>query len=137
MRVGIVVLYESSKQKLLSIAAGLAEGIMQNGHSAEIIDGILESDKKITFYDYLIVGTETVSTFGGKVPGKVRTYLSQCGSVSGKKSFAFIVKKGLRTGKTLTALMKLMEFEGMFIKYSEVLKNKDEGKEIGKRLHIS
>jgi hypothetical protein len=29
-----------------------------------------------------------------------------------------------------------MEFEGMFIKYSEVLKRKEDSKEIGKRLRI-
>jgi hypothetical protein len=136
MKVGIVVLYESSKQKILEIAKGLAEGVSQNGHNAEIIDGVLESEKKLTFYNYLIFGTESATTFGGKIPKNVRTYLAQCGSVSGKRSFAFILKKGFRTGRTLSTLMKAMEFEGMFIKYSEVLKRKEDGKEIGKRLRI-
>lgn len=136
MKVGIVVLYESSKQKILEIAKGLADGVAQNGHNAEIIDAVLESEKKLTFYNYLIFGTEATTALGGKIPKNVQTYLAQCGSVSGKRSFAFILKKGLRTGKTLSTLMKAMEFEGMFIKYSEVLKRKEDSKEIGKRLRI-
>ncbi len=136
MRVGIIVLYESSKSRLLDIASGLAEGVMRNGHTADIVDGVLESDKKVSYYDYLIVGCEAAGFFGGKIPDRCRTYLAQCGTVSGKRSFAFVLKKGLRTGKTLKALMKQMEIEGMFLKYSEVLKTKAEGQEIGRRLHI-
>ena len=136
MKVGIVVLYESSKRKVLEIAKGLAEGVSQNGHNAEIIDAVLESEKKLTFYDYLIFGTESSTLFSGKIPRNVQSYLAQCGSVLGKKSFAFILKKGFRTGRTLSMLMKAMESEGMFIKYSEILKRKEDGKEIGKRLRI-
>ncbi|MCK5154784.1 MAG: hypothetical protein KAQ69_00030 [Spirochaetales bacterium] len=136
MKVGIVVLYESSKQKILEIAKGLADGVAQNGHSAEIIDAVLESDKKLSFYNYIIFGTETISMIGGKLPRNVTSYLAQCGSISGKRSFAFVLKKGFRTGRTLSLLMKAMEFEGMFLKYSEVLKRKEDGKEIGKRLRI-
>lgn len=136
MRVGIVVLYESSKQKLIDIAGGLSEGISANGHTVEIIDGKLESDKKISYFDYLLVGSETISALGVKLPNRVTSYLGQCGTLTGKKSFAFILKKGLRTGKTLLALMKAMEHEGMFIKYSEVLQNRAEAREIGKRLKI-
>ncbi|MBL7006442.1 MAG: hypothetical protein ISR78_05110 [Spirochaetia bacterium] len=136
MKVGIVVVYESSKQKIIEIAKGLADGIAQNGHTAEIIDAVLESEKKLTFYNYVILGTEASTTFGGKIPKGVQSYLSQCGSVSGKRSFAFILKKGFRTGKTLSTLMKAMEFEGMFIKYSEIIKRREDGKEIGKRLRI-
>lgn len=137
MKVGIVVYYDSSKNRILEIAKGLAEGIAGNGHNVDIIDAVLESEKKVSFYEYLIVGTEAITAFGGKIPEKLKIYLASCGMVSGKRSFAFILKKGLRTGKTLNTLMKAMEFEGMFLKYSEVLKRKEEAREIGKRLHIS
>lgn len=136
MKVGIVINYDSSKKKIEDIAKGLAEGISTNGHNVDIIDSVLESDKKITFYDYIIIGTETISPFGGKISSKLKAYLASCGSVSGKRSFAFVLKKGFRTGKTLNVLMKAMEFEGMFLKYSEILKRKEDAKEIGKRLHI-
>jgi hypothetical protein len=57
--------------------------------------------------------------------------------ISGKKSFAFILKKGMRLTKTLRELMAAMEHEGMFVKYSEILSSPEEAEVIGKRLHIS
>ncbi len=137
MKVAVIVVYDTSKNRVMEVAKGLSEGLSANGHTVEIIDAVLESDKKISFYDYIIVGTEAVNTFGGKIPGKVKTYLAQCGTVSGKRSFAFVIKKGFRTGKTLSTLMKTMEHEGMYLKYSEVLRRREDGKEIGKRLHIT
>lgn len=136
MRVCIVLMYANSKTKLEKIAKGLSEGLSSQGHQVTIIDAALESDKKLSMYDYVAVGTESISFFGGKIPQKLSQYLSQSGSISGKKAFAFISNTGLRKGKTLSLLMKVMESEGMFLKYSEVLSTYEESKTLGKKLHI-
>ncbi len=136
MRVCIVVFYHGNGKKLLDIAKGLSEGVMANGHQVEIIDGIKEQGKKVSFYDYIAMGTDTTTTFGGKIPKAVNDFLSQSGMVSGKRSFAFVAKGGIRKNKTLKTLMDAMEHEGMYLKYSELINQPQDAKEIGKRLHI-
>jgi hypothetical protein len=49
---------------------------------------------------------------------------------------AFITKGGLRSMKTLQALMKTMEKEGMFLKKSEILTKVDFARAVGKHIQI-
>ncbi len=136
MRICIVVFYQGNGKKMLDIAKGLSEGLLINGHQVEIVDGIKDQGKKISFFDYIAMGTETITTFGGKIPKSVYNFLSQSGSVSGRRSFAFVVNGGIRKNKTLKTLMDAMEHEGMYLKYSELITKPQDAKEIGKRLHI-
>ncbi len=136
MRVCVAIFYQDNGKKLVDIAKGLVKGIEANGHQVELIDGVKDKGKKISFYDYIALGTNAVSTMGGKIPPSVSEFLGQCGNMQGKRSFAFIHKGGLRKNKTLKALMSNMEHEGMFIKNSQILVNSQEATAIGKRLHI-
>lgn len=137
MNVAVVVYGDKSHEKLLKIARALSRGIASQGHHVDVIDGRRETDKKLTFYEYLALGSENTHIFGGKIPEGVANYLAQSGSMSGKRCFAFVLKKGLRPMKTLQRLMKCMEAEGMFIKLSEVLSKEQDAEEIGKRLQIA
>ncbi len=137
MRVCIIIIYQQDVGKLLEISKGLAEGLSVNGHQVDIIDGVKDQGKKVSFYDYIAIGTDSINVFGGKIPSHVATFLGQCGTVSGKRCFAFINKGGIRKNKSLRALMDVMEHEGMYLKYSEIISSRAEAKEIGKRLHIS
>ena len=137
MRVAIVSYPKTNKERLSHLCKALAEGISTNGHQVDIIDGVLESEKKLTFYDYIVIGTEPINLFGGKLPERLKEYLAQCGNLVGKRSFAFLPTGGLRSGKSLRVLMTLMEHEGMFIKNSDIIKNEEQARELGKRLHIS
>jgi hypothetical protein len=87
-------------------------------------------------YQYIAVGSETLSNFSSKIPDKVGYFLSSSGMVAGKRSFAFVTKNVFGATKALTRLMKGMEKEGMFLKYSSILNSPQEAEEIGKRLHI-
>jgi len=136
MRVAIVFCKAEMSSKLESIAKSLSRGIESQGHQVDVINAAAESDKKISMYDYLAFGTEAVNFFGGKIPEQFISYIKQCGVVSGKRTFAFTDKKGLRTIKTLSALMKTLEKEGIFLKNSEVIATPVQAEQIGKRLHI-
>ena len=46
------------------------------------------------------------------------------------------ISGGLRKGRTLQNLMKIMESEGMILKLSEVISKPDEATAIGKRLNV-
>lgn len=124
------------RNRLLEITRSLARGIESQGHHVDIIDGERDINAKLTMYNYLAVGTSSVTAWGGKIPDHVSTFLSNSGIVAGKRSFAYIVKSGLRVTKTLTRLMRGMEQEGMYLKNSEILSSPAEAEEIGKRLHL-
>jgi hypothetical protein len=102
----------------------------------DIIDGDRDVNARLTIYQYIAVGTEPTSTLGGKIPDKIGQFLSSSGMVAGKRSYAFVTKSAFGAAKALARLMKSMEKEGMFLKYSSVLSSPQEAEEIGKRLHI-
>lgn len=118
------------------ISAALAKGLEQQNHMVDLVDIKLEGSKIVSYYDYLIVGTESVTTFGGKIPENVSNFLKNCGSISGKRCMAFVTRGGIRSSKTLHSLMKVMESEGMYLKTSDVINKEDMAIAIGKKIHI-
>jgi len=136
MRVAVVFVPHSRRDKLLEISKALAKGIEAQGHSVDVIDGSRDVNSKLTIYEYLAVGTEIVSTFGGKIPDSVAQYLKSSGIVGGKRSFAFILKRPFGTEKGIQRLMKAMETEGMFLRFSSVMTSAAEAEYVGKRLKI-
>ncbi len=121
---------------LESISKELARGLESQGHSADVFNMYVDTDRKLSFYDYIIVGTNATGFFGGRIPDVIRTYLSRAGQISGKRCLAFVSKGGLRSQKTLSLLMKVMEGEGMYLKLSEIIKKPDIAFALGKRLNV-
>ena len=136
MRAAVVFFEGKNRVKTLEITKSLAQGMESQGHQVDIIDGDHDVNTKLTMYQYIAVGASALNTFGGKVTDHMAKYLSSSGIIAGKRSFAFAVKGGMRIGKTLSTIMKAMEHEGMFLKYSEVLSSAVEAEAIGKRLHL-
>ncbi len=135
----VCILYEDigSSSVCKELSAGLAEGIQAQGHDVDLVDMSREAGKIVSYYDYVAVGTSAVSFWGGKIPVKTGEFLKQCGTISGKRCFAFIGKRGIRLRKTLQELMRTMESQGMYLTFSDVLPNRGYAKEVGKRLVIS
>ncbi len=136
MRVGVVFIAEKNRDKLLKLARAVAKGVEAQGHQAEVLDGSRDSNTKLTIYNYVVVGTEPISLFGGKIPDRVGQFLASAGMISGKRCFAFVPKRPLGATKALFRLMKAMELEGMYLKSSEILQSEVEAEEIGKRLKL-
>lgn len=137
MRVAAVFFAGKNRNRLLDVTKALARGLESQGHQVDIIDGDRDINAKLTIYGYIAVGTTAINTWGGKIPEKVAGYLANAGIVAGKRCFAYTIKAGMRTGKTLSRLMRQMETEGMYLKYSDILSSAAEAEEIGKRLHLS
>ena len=136
MRIAVVFVPGRNRDKLLNIAKGLARGIEQQGHQVDIVDGSRDVNTKLTIYEYICIGTEPISSFGGKIPSRIGEFVGGAGILVGKRSFAFVIKSGFSSMRALTRLMKTMEGEGMFLKFSEILLSPEEAVEIGKRLKI-
>ncbi len=137
MRVCILYKDVGSSRACKELSESLAKGILQQGHFVDLINIETNLGKNISFYDYIILGASATNFFGGKIDPQVTLFLRQCGTISGKRCFAFISKKGLRKGKTLLKLMSLMEQEGMCLTFSEILTGSAFAEEVGKRLLIT
>ena len=136
----VCVLYAGAGRdsgKLKAIAEALARGVESQGNQVDVYDMALENGKKVSFYDYLIVGTESTAFFDGKIPSAIREFFKNAGTLSGKRCMAFVRKSGLRSQRTLQVLMKVMEGEGMYLRISEVFARPDFAQATGKRLKVS
>jgi len=136
MRVAVVY-FQSGNNDVKKIAEALSRGIASENHNIDLINGETDREKKLTSYEYIILGCSSSSFFSGKISERISTYLKNCGTLSGKRSYAFIRKKGFGSAKALRNLMKEMEIEGMILKISDILTSIDEAETIGKRLHIN
>lgn len=136
MRAAVVFFSTSSRERILGLAKALAKGIGQQGHQVDIIDGDHDVNAKLTMYQYLAVGSQTLAGLGGKLPDKVAQFLGSSGLVTGKRSYAFVAKSSFGSARALARLMRTMEKEGMLIKNSAVLSSPQESEEIGRRLHL-
>jgi len=135
MRVAVVYFPARNRDKILETSKKLAGGIEENGHQVDIIDGSRDINTKITIYQYIAFGTQSLSIFRSKLPKGMEEFIKNAGIVSGKRSFAFVMPSFFSSHKTLKDLMAKMEKEGMFLKFSEIL-TPDIAEETGKKLHI-
>lgn len=134
MRVGIVYFAPKNPQTYRTLAEGIARGLSSRGVQVDVIDGELEKEKRLSFYEYIIIGCEPASLFGRKIPPSVDRFLSQAGAIGGKRSCAFIGKHLFASSRALSQLMKLMEREGMFLTYSEILSSRNQAEQLGSHL---
>ena len=137
MRVAVVFFSGQNRDTMMRLAQGLARGIEKQGNQVDTFEGARDSNAKLTIYQYIVVGAEPVGTIGGKIPDSVKTFLSGAGAVTGKKSYAFVSRRPFGAAKSLAALMKCMEGEGMLIKTSDILRSPAEAEEIGRRLRVN
>ncbi|WP_028973160.1 hypothetical protein [Spirochaeta cellobiosiphila] len=136
MKVAVVYFADKKRKKLADLAKGLAKGLEKQGHLVDIIDVAKDVNSKLTIYSYIAIGTESTQLFKGKISDPLKNFLRGCGMLGGKKSFAFVDSTIIGSGKTLANLMKLMESEGMFLKYSEVIKDGNEAEALGTKLKV-
>ncbi len=136
MRVAILFFSNGrDSNKLRAITDGLAQGIMAQGNQTDVIDG--KEIRKIAFYDYIAIGTVQNTTFSGKISPNIAKCLSASGPLIGKRSFAYVVRNVIGSGRALARLMAAMENEGMIIRNSAALKSTYEATQIGKRIHVT
>jgi len=112
----------------------LAKGMESMGHRADIVDAWTEDGMRLPGYEYIVVVTEPVSLFSGKILANISKVLGAGSSLVGKKSAAFVKKSGLFNSRALSNLMKAMEKEGMKVNWSDILFNAPHAEAMGKRI---
>ena len=131
MRVAIVSA-PAERKKAPDYVEALAKGIESMGHRVDIINVWTEDGMRLPGYEYIVVVTEPVSFFSGKIITNVSKMLCAGSSLMGKKSAAFVKKSGLFSNKALVNLMKAMEKEGMRVNWSDILFNAPHAQAMGK-----
>ena len=122
MRVALVYIPSKSPEALMALAKAMARRLESEGHSVDLSEARADESPRLTGYDYVIVGTES-ATLLGKIPDRVSRFLTQAGTITGKRSMAFLRKGGLRPEKALKRLMRAMEAEGMIVNCAEIVSN--------------
>jgi menaquinone-dependent protoporphyrinogen IX oxidase len=122
MRVALVYIPSKSPEAIAALAKAMARSLESAGHFVDVSEARADDSPRLTGYDYVIVGTESAGLFG-KIPDRVARFLAQAGTITGKRSMAFLRKGGLRPEKALNRLMKAMEAEGMIVNCAELVRN--------------
>jgi hypothetical protein len=133
MRIAVVCV-PAVKSKPPEYVHSLVKGMQSMGHRTDIVDAWTEDGFKLPGYEYVAVVVESVSFFSGKIPAIVSKILAAGSSLAGKKSAAFVKKKGLFSNRALSNLMRAMEKEGMMINWSDLLLNSSHAEAMGKRI---
>ena len=136
MRVAVLFFGGGKRDRVAGIARGLAAGLEKMGHQVDVIDGDRDVNAKLTIYEYIAIGTSPISMFRGRIDSKVGEYLGNAGMIGGKRAFAFVASSPFGAPRALANLMKGIEHEGVFIRYSEVLRSKEEAEAIAARLKL-
>jgi hypothetical protein len=112
-----VIHYDTENSKTFDeIVKGLAKGIESQGHDVTLVDAKRDAGKSLTSFGYIAVGSSAPSLFAKSVPVPLGSFLRSAGMVSGKRCYAFVGKKGLRKGKVLASLMRIMGERGHVFK---------------------
>ena len=133
MRIAIISA-PSVKRKPPDYALSLAKGMESMGHRVDIVDAWTEDGMWLPGYEYIAIAAEPVSFFSSRLTSNISRILAAGSALSGRKSAAFIKKKGLFSNRALANLMRIMEKEGMVINWSDILLNCPHAQAMGKKI---
>jgi hypothetical protein len=133
MRIAVISA-PAQRRAVPDYVSALAKGMESMGHRVDIIDAWTEDGFRLPGYEYIAVTAESASFFGGKMPEALPKLLSAGSGLVGKKSAAFLCKKGPLVSKALANLMRAMEKEGMLVNWSDIILNAPHAEQLGKRI---
>ncbi len=133
MKTALVV---SGKLRSMETAKAISRTLEGRGYESDIIDCSLDTDKKLIFYDYLIFLTEPLSFFGKNIQPYLKTYLRNCGSISGKRAACVLCGRALRKNSVMQTFMRLVEGEGVILKTSAFISSGSEAVSFAKSINV-
>jgi hypothetical protein len=133
MRIAVISV-PAQRRAVPDYVSAFAKGMESMGHRVDIVDAWTEDGTRLPGYEYIAVIAEAVSLFGGKMPEALSRVLSAGSALVGKRSAAFLCKKGPFSAKAMANLMRAMEKEGMLINWSDIILNAPHAEQLGKRI---
>lgn len=124
MRIAVVVSPKNGEsRKGIEVGKAVCTTLEKRGYSVDLINTLIDSDRKLTIYDYLVFIGESVSFFSKKISPSLCKFLNSCGTISGKRSAVILTGSSLLKTGAMAALMKTVEGEGVILKISEICPN--------------
>ena len=97
----------------------MARALEGQGHRPDLLGADIDP-ARLASYDFIFLGSECAG-FKGTLPARFVDFLKQSYGLSGKRSYAFLRKSGIRPAKGLDRLMAAMESEGMRVTCSDIV----------------
>jgi hypothetical protein len=110
----------------------LAKGIESTGSTVQIFNAWGDDSHMIPAFDYIVIVAEATAPIRGKMPGALEKFIGSGIGFEGKKGAAFL-KKRLANGRAMARLMELMEKQGMFVNWSDIIISPAHAEALGKR----
>ena len=134
MRIAVISA-TGTKKDIPDYTKAFAGGMEKMGHRVDLINAWTDDGFRLPGYEYIAICAEPISFWSGKIPLAVSKVLAAGSGLAGKKSAAFIKKKGpFFINKALALLMKAMEKEGMMVNWSDIIINAPQAEVLGKRI---
>jgi len=136
LRIAILTINLKDSPLITSIAKELSMGLAQNGHIIDCFDSLKDTNRTLTAYDFIFIGSDFSSLFAKKAPDFIINELKNSGHLSGKRSCAFTSKKLMGTDNSLKLIMQAMEVQGLLVTDFVAFSNSIEAKNYGVELKL-
>jgi hypothetical protein len=120
MRVGIVY-YSEKNKKFGELVKEMEKALTERGFQVQIVD-LKTSKASISAFNFVMIGCDTISLFGGKLSDIMKNNVKQTLGITGKHCSVFSDGK-FGSFKTLSNLMRLLEQQGLMIFSSSCLQS--------------
>ena len=102
MRIAILHFLDDDKSSHKTILQNLQRTANAKGHEVSIFSAKKDAyNLRLSIYDYICLIIPSSPVFGSKIPSRVSELLSSCGTISGKKAAALVLKSGFSSNKQL------------------------------------
>ena len=136
MRTLLLHFFDTKDSKQAAILQNLAKGAESNGNQVDIFAANCDALESLhlSLYEYIAVAVTSPKFIGAKSPRRLSEILASCGTVSGKKGCAVVVKSGLSSNKMVHVVMNELEKQGMVLDYFDVILSAEHSVAVGKNI---
>lgn len=136
MKIALLSFCDKGDSKSAAIVRAVLKSAEDAGKNVELFDGFLDDGKlRLALFDYIAVIAKKKGFFGGRVHERAEEFFATAPSVAGKKGAAFIVQSGpFGNGKACSALMQLLEKEGVLLDYFDIIGGLEAARACGEKL---
>lgn len=130
-----LILY-SKEGRLEELAKGLANVLQKGNCQVRLMEAEPKASTPISGapYDLVILGSPSLGFFGGKIADDLVATSTRLSRLEGKKAAAFVKAKLFGAGKSLKAVMALLEKQGAMVEDFAALQGQQDIENFGQRL---
>ncbi len=134
MIVGII--YSTEKKVIEKLALALKRGLEEQGGVVKMFPDTSDTFSGLAACKLIFIGSFVTALFKAKTPSRLHDALQKAGTLTGKRTIAYIANGGMGGRKALLALMNDMEKQGCFIIDQIAFRSEREAYDFGKMLKL-